>query len=66
MNSIYTASEENRLAAAAMAEARHLRALAPAEFWSAVGRWAASATGRLARGRMHRRRSGGAARTQAK
>jgi len=41
MNPVYTASEERRLAAAAMAEARHLRALAPAEFWSAVGRWAA-------------------------
>ena len=49
MNAIYTASEERRLAAAAVAQARHLRALAPAEFWSAVGRWAT----RLTRGLVH-------------
>jgi hypothetical protein len=49
MNSLYTATEENRLAAAAMAEARHLRALAPAEFWSTVGRWVV----RLTRGLAH-------------
>jgi hypothetical protein len=49
MNPIYTASEERRLAAAAVAEARHLRALAPTEFWSAVGRWAS----RFTRGPVH-------------
>lgn len=49
MNPLYTAAEENRLAAAAMAEARYLRALAPAAFWSAVGRWAA----RFTRGLVH-------------
>lgn len=48
MNPIYTASEERRLAAAAVAQARHLRALAPAAFWSAVGRWAARLTRGLA------------------
>ncbi len=49
MNPTYTASEERRLATAAMVEARHLRALAPGEFWSALGRWAA----RLMRGLVH-------------
>jgi len=49
MNPIYTASEERRLAAAAMAQARHLRALAPGEFWLAVARWAT----RLTRGLVH-------------
>lgn len=66
MNSTYTASEENRLAAAAMAQARHLRALAPAQFWSSVGRWASSTAGRLARSLMHRGRPGAATRPQAK
>jgi len=66
MNSIYTASEENRLAAAAMARARHLRALAPAEFWSVVGDWVGSTAVRIMRGLLHRRRSAGAARAQAK
>jgi hypothetical protein len=66
MNSLYTAFEENRLAAAAMAEARHLRALAPAEFWSAVGRWAGSAAGRLTRSLVRQGRSGAAVRPQAK
>jgi len=66
MNSTYTASEENRLATAAMAEARHLRALAPAEFWAAAGRWASSTAGRLARSLLHRGRPGAAARPQAK
>jgi hypothetical protein len=50
MNSLYTAAEENRLATAAMAEARRLRALAPGEFWSAIVSWACSAAGRLVRG----------------
>lgn len=58
MNSAYTASEENRLAAAAMAEARHLRALAPAQFWSVLGR--------LARGLVHAARPGAGIRPQAK
>jgi hypothetical protein len=58
MNSVYTASEETRLAAAAMAEARHLRALAPAEFWSAAGR--------LMRSLVRHGRSGAAVRPQAK
>jgi len=62
MNSAYTASEENRLVSAAMAEARHLRAQAPAQFWSAAGRWA----GRLVRGLAHRGQPGAAARPQAK
>ena len=39
MNPLYTFAEESRLTAAAIAEARHLRALAPAVFWSAAGRW---------------------------
>lgn len=50
MNSLYTAAEEHRLTAAAMAEARRLRALAPAAFWSAAGRWVCWATERLTRG----------------
>jgi len=66
MNSTYTASEENRLATAAMAEARHLRSLAPAQFWSAVGRWAGSMAGRLARSMVHPGRPGATARRQAK
>lgn len=66
MNSVYTASEENRLAAAALAEARHLRALAPAAFWSALGRWAGSAAGRLTRSLAHHGRPGAAVRPQAK
>ena len=66
MNSIYTASEENRLAAAAMARARHLRALAPTEFWSMVGGWVGNAAARITRGLLHCRRSAGAARAQAK
>ena len=49
MNYLYTSAEENRLADAAMVEARRLRALAAAEFWSAVGRWAS----RLTRGLAH-------------
>jgi hypothetical protein len=53
MNSAYTASEENRLTAAALAEARRLRALAPAEFWLAAARWACRTTGRLTRGLVH-------------
>lgn len=66
MNSVYIASEENRLTAAAMAEARHLRALAPAQFWSTLGRWAGSAAGRLTRSRAHQGRSSAAVRPQAK
>jgi hypothetical protein len=62
MNPLYTFTEESRLTAAAMAEARHLRALAPAAFWSAARRWA----GRLAHGLAHRAREDAAARPQAK
>ncbi|EJL80451.1 hypothetical protein PMI15_03842 [Polaromonas sp. CF318] len=58
MNSLYTASEEKRLTAAAIAEARRLRALAPAEFWSVLGR--------LTRGLVHPLRPGAAVRPQAK
>jgi|GEM_PF-2079577 len=58
MNSLYTAAEENRLAAAAMAEARRLRALAPARFWSVLGR--------LTRGLVHPARPGAAVHPQAK
>jgi hypothetical protein len=47
---LYTAAEENRLADAAMAEARRLRGLAAAEFWSATARWVCSAAARLASG----------------
>lgn len=54
MNSLYTAAEENRLASAAMAEARRLRALAPSKFWSAIAGWACSAAGRLVGGLLHR------------
>jgi len=66
MNPAYTVSEENRLAAAAMAEARRLRALAPAEFWSAAGRWACRAAGWLTRGLVGCVRTDGATRPQAK
>lgn len=66
MNPIYTAAEENRLAADAMAEARHLRGLAPAEFWSAVGQWACRMTDRLTRGLVPRGQTDAAARPQAK
>jgi len=58
MNSLYTAAEEKRLTAAAIAEARHLRAVAPAQFWSALGR--------LTRGLVHPGRPGAATRPQAK
>jgi len=66
MNTLYTAAEENRLAAAAMAEARRLRALAPAEFWSAASRWACKAAGQLTRGLVGCVRTDGVARPQAK
>ncbi len=62
MNYLYTAAEENRLATAAETEARRLRALAAAEFWSAMASWACSAAGRLA----HRARTQAAALPQAK
>ena len=66
MNSRYTAIEERRLAAAAMAEARHLRALAPAAFWSAAGRWACRVTERLTHGLIPCVQTDAAARPQAK
>ena len=56
MNYLYTAAEENRLASAAMAEARRLRALAPGEFWSAIAGWACTVAARLVRGLLHRTR----------
>lgn len=62
MNYLYTAAEEKRLADAAVAEARRLRALAVAEFWSAVARW----VGRLTHSLSHRAWRGAAARPQAK
>lgn len=62
MNLLYTPTEENRLTAAAMAEARHLRALAPAAFWSAARRW----VGRLAHGLARRGHVDAAVRLQAK
>ncbi|SFV00493.1 hypothetical protein SAMN05216350_11230 [Polaromonas sp. YR568] len=62
MNTIHTVTDDSRLVAAAMAEARHLRALAPCEFWSAMGRWAA----RLTHGLVHRARADAAVRPQAK
>lgn len=62
MNYLYTSAEENRLATAAETEARRLRALAAAEFWSAIASWTCSAIGRLAR----RTRAEAAARPQAK
>ena len=62
MNYLYTSAEENRLATAAETEARRLRALAAAEFWSAIAHWARSAARRLAR----RTRTEAAARLQAK
>ena len=58
MNSLYTAAEEQRLTAAAMAEASHLRALAPAQFWSVLGR--------LVRGLVHPVRPGAAVHPQTK
>jgi hypothetical protein len=66
MNSLYTPAEENRLAAAALAEARHLRALAPAALWSAVARWACRATERLTHGVVHCVQADAATRPQAK
>jgi hypothetical protein len=66
MYSAYTASEENRLAAAAMAEARRLRALAPGEFWSAAGRWACRAAMWLTHGLIRCVQADAAARPQAK
>ena len=62
MNYLYTAAEENRLATAAETEARRLRALAAAEFWSAVAGWACNAARRIA----HRIRAEAAERRQAK
>lgn len=62
MNPLYSFTEENRLTAAAMAEARHLRARAPAAFWSAARRW----FGRLTHGLAHRTHVDAAARPQAK
>jgi hypothetical protein len=62
MNYLYTAAEENRLATAAETEARRLRGLAAAEFWSAIASWARCAAGRLA----HRTRAEAAALPQAK
>ena len=66
MNSVYTASEENRLAAAALAEARRLRALAPGEFWSAAGRWACRTTMWLTHGLIPCAQADAATRPQAK
>jgi hypothetical protein len=66
MNYLYTAAEENRLADAAVAEARRLRALAAAEFWSAVGRWVCSATVRLTHAMVRAPRACAAAHPQAK
>lgn len=66
MNSLYAAAEENRLAAAALAEARRLRTLAPAEFWSAASRWACRVAGQLTRGLVGCVRTDAAARPQAK
>ena len=54
MNYLYTAAEENRLASAAETEARRLRALAAAEFWSTMVSWARG----VARGLAHRVPSG--------
>jgi hypothetical protein len=62
MNYLYTSAEENRLATAAETEARRLRALAAAEFWSALVSWARSAARRLA----HRAGPGAVAYPQAK
>jgi hypothetical protein len=62
MNYLYTAAEENRLATAAETEARRLRALAAAGFWSAIVNWACSVAGRPA----HRTQVEAAARPQAK
>jgi hypothetical protein len=62
MNYLYTSAEENRLATAAETEARRLRALAAAEFWSAIVSWAYSAAGRFA----HRARAEAAALPHAK
>ncbi len=66
MNPLYTAAEEHRVTAAAMAEARHLRALAPAEFWAAAGRWACRMTDRLTRGLIPCMQADAAAHPQAK
>jgi len=65
MNSLCIATEESRVITAAMSEAQRLRALAVDEFWSAVGRWARSLAGRLARV-ARPARADAAERTQAK
>jgi hypothetical protein len=62
MNYLYTAAEENRLATAAETEARRLRGLAAAEFWSTIAGWVSSAARRLA----HRVGPGAVTRPQAK
>ncbi|MBW8722591.1 MAG: hypothetical protein JF626_12200 [Polaromonas sp.] len=62
MNYLYTAAEENRLVDAAVAEARRLRGLAAAEFWSSAARW----VGRHTHGLVPRVGANAAARPQAK